>query len=338
LVTEIASGYSFGYVQAFDGASLTGSWVSSGAFSYFGADNSGNDYTSVGVAADLDGDGIAEVITGNRTDNDRDFNDLDQAGAVAIFTGGNLSDYYGVGEDGLINGDEDYAYFGSSVAAQDLDADGYADLIVGSSGVDSGNSRDVGAFYVIPGSSNGFYGSAADYYSLKVVGTTASGALGTTVVPTQGDINGDGSTDLLLASSGIGTVWLWWDVASQGGDVDVSSAAASFSGTAGSFGVSVAVSDLDADGMDELLVGDYSNDTAATDAGAMWIYAGSSAWSGAATAASGVIWGAASGDYLGSSVSGGYDLNADGKEDALIGAYGRDGTYTNGGAVYFFSR
>jgi Putative metal-binding motif/FG-GAP-like repeat/FG-GAP repeat len=338
LVDSLAGSFSQGFVDAFDGATLSGSWTSSGAFAAFGADNNGSDYTSVGVAADIDGDGIAEVITGNRTDNDRDFNDLDSAGAVAIFTGGSLSDYYGVGDDGLINGDDDYDYFGSSVAAQDLDADGYADLVVGASGVNNGNSRDVGAFYVIPGSSSGFYGSAADYYSLKVSGTTASGALGTTVVSTQGDVDGDGAIDLLLGSTGQGVVWLWWDVASQAGDVDVSSAAASFSGTAGSFASSIAVSDLDGDGADDLLVGDYSNDTASTDAGALWIYAGSSQWSGAATAASAVIWGGASGDYLGSAVAGGYDLNGDGHEDALVGAYGNDGAFSNGGAVYFVSR
>ncbi|HNH48609.1 MAG TPA: integrin alpha, partial [Myxococcota bacterium] len=60
--------------------------------------------------------------------------------------------------------------------------------------------------------------------------------------------------------------------------------------------------------------------------------------SGAAAAASAVVWGGASGDYLGSSVAGGYDLNGDGKEDALVGAYGNDGAFSNGGAVYFLSR
>ena len=338
LVDSFAGSYSQGYVTGFDGATLSGSWTTSGGFASFGADSNGSDYTTVGVTADIDGDGIAEVITGNRIDNDRDFNDLDQAGAVAIFTGGTLSGYYGVGEDGLINGDDDYDYFGSSVAAQDIDADGYADLVVGASGVNNGNTRDVGAFYLIPGSSSGFYGSAEDYYSLRVLGTTASGGMGTTVVSTQGDVDGDGSVDLALASTGLGTVWLWWDAAGQSGDVDVSSAAASFSGTAGSFASAVAVSDLDGGGADELLVGDYSNDTAATDAGALWIYTGSSLWSGAAAAASAVIWGGASGDYLGSAVAGGYDLNGDGKEDALVGAYGNDGAFSNGGAVYFLSR
>src|SRR5262249_29581296 len=50
---------------------------------------------------------------------------------------------------------QNFAYFGTSVAAGDINADGYADLAVGSSGYDVGVATDAGAVNVLYGSATG---------------------------------------------------------------------------------------------------------------------------------------------------------------------------------------
>ena len=100
-----------------------------------------------------------------------------------------------------------------------------------------------------------------------------------------------------------------------------------------------AAGDINADGYDDFLIGAYaySDSTSGSYAGAVYLVLGSpSVASASLTDADARLTGESSDDYAGRSVSPAGDVNADGYDDFLVGAYGYDdpsiGSYA--GATY----
>ena len=81
--------------------------------------------------------------------------------------------------------------------------------------------------------------------------------------------------------------------------------------------LAIAVGDVNGDGYDDILVGAYFNDAAATDAGSAYVFFGGPA---ADTVADLTLTGEAAGDTFGLSVSSAGDINGDGYADVLVGA------------------
>ena len=97
-------------------------------------------------------------------------------------------------------------------------------------------------------------------------------------VAAAGDVDGDGHADLLVGAvgeaSGGGAVYLLQGPVT--GSIDLAPADAKWIGQ-GHAGWSMAgVGDLDADGLDDLLLGDPLDDSNGIDAGAAWLVLGSS--------------------------------------------------------------
>jgi len=101
------------------------------------------------------------------------------------------------------------------------------------------------------------------------------------------------------------------------------------------------VGDINGDGFDDILMGAFFNNDGGTDnEGAAYIFFGASNLSGtkdAGTDEDVAILGKGSGDRLGFSASGVGDVNDDGFDDIIVGAFlNNDGGTNNEGAAYIF--
>ena len=108
----------------------------------------------------------------------------------------------------------------------------------------------------------------------------------------------------------------------QGTDEDVLLTGA---GAYDEFGHDVAVGDVNGDGLADLVVGEADNDTAGSGGGAAYVYLGSSSVANLETTDSLVVGGSAN-DYLGWDVAT-LDVDSDGYDDVLMGAFGNDDAY-----------
>ncbi|MBK9648576.1 MAG: FG-GAP repeat protein [Deltaproteobacteria bacterium] len=167
-----------------------------------------------------------------------------------------------------------------------------------------------------------------------------------------GDLNGDGEDDLVVSAyltdvssslSDAGAVYVVYgpvaDDLSLPADADLSLTgvgAASYTGKAVSAG-----GDVNGDGVDDLLISAYTyNPGSRSSAGGVaLVYGSTTARTGSLTFSTGdALWaGAASNDYLGTEAQIVGDLNGDGYDDIVLGAYGVDYTGSLSGAVYLFA-
>jgi hypothetical protein len=158
------------------------------------------------------------------------------------------------------------------------------------------------------------------------------------------DVNGDGFDDLLVGSyendaegkSNVGRVFIYYGGSSgpdTGADVTLTGEAAQ-----DRFGISVACAgDVNKDGFSDILVGAFLNDAAGQDAGRAYLFYGGSALTNKnASAADLKLNAQAERDQFGLSVSTAGDVNGDGYDDVMVGAYQNDGGGANAGRAYIY--
>ena len=217
----------------------------------------------------------------------------------------------------------------------DVNGDGFDDFIIGAYGDEDGGGAYAGQTYLILGRSSGWsMDTDLSLSNASFIGEATFDSSGDSVSGV-GDVNGDGFDDFLIGapfgSSFLGENYLilgrssGWSM-----DTDLSMSNASFFGeSAGdSSGGSVSgVGDVNGDGFDDFLIGAYSNYEGGMTTGQTYLILGrSGGWSMDTnlSLSNASFIGELIGDSSGDSVSGVGDVNGDGFDDFLIGAYSND--------------
>ncbi|MER6914585.1 FG-GAP and VCBS repeat-containing protein [Streptomyces sp. NPDC000594] len=159
--------------------------------------------TKPALSDDFNGDGYRDVVTASPYA----FAGIRKyAGNVTVLYGsksGTLRDkwqWFDQSQQAPPASAERYDHFGTAVTSADLDADGYADLVVGAPGDDGpgGEPADIGSLSIFWGGKNGLGRTPA-----VISGTAGFSAIGGRLV--AGDVNGDGTADLVTA--GVSSAW-----------------------------------------------------------------------------------------------------------------------------------
>jgi GEVED domain/FG-GAP-like repeat/Cadherin domain/FG-GAP repeat len=307
--------------------------------------------SSTASLGDLDGDGVPDIAVGLER---ADYGGTNRGAVYVVFlrsngterTTGRISDLHTGGPD-LSDGD----YFGRSVSSiGDFDGDGLTDLAIGAYGDDTGGINR-GAIYLFFLRADGFGKSHVKIASGTNGGPTfANGDHFGSSVASIGDLDGDGVTDLAVSAVGDdtggsdrGAVHILF----MNADGTVKSRQKIASGVGGGpaltngdqFGRSVAgVGDLDGDGVRDMAVGAYYDDTGGSNRGAIYLLLMNT--NGTVKSSHKIASGVGDGPALandnrfGVSISSLGDLDGDGIVDLAVGANFDDTGGTNRGAVH----
>jgi hypothetical protein len=159
---------------------------------------------SMAPVADLNGDGVADLIAGvphHIVDPGSD-NQIANAGEAFVFSGKDGTVLLTLVDPTAEEGGE----MGTAVAGLgDVDGDGVPDLVVGVPGKDIGGLANVGLLYVFSGKT----GQVIRTINHPAAGGPEAGAAFGSAVANAGDVDKDGVSDILIGAPGEGHAYLF---------------------------------------------------------------------------------------------------------------------------------
>jgi hypothetical protein len=302
--------------------------------SFIGEDAGDNTGGSVAGAGDVNHDGFADFLIGAYA-NEEGGNYAGQTYLILGKASGWTMDFDLSNADASFIGEDDFDSSGTSLAgAGDVNADGFADFLIGAPGDEDGGNY-AGQTYLILGKASGWsMDNSLSNADASFIGEDEGDSSGYSVAG-AGDINTDGFADFLISApedeeggDSAGQTYLSLGKASGWSmDNSLSNADASFIGE-DSFdysGYSVAgAGDVNDDGFADFLIGAPIDEEGGIYAGQTYLILGkASGWSmdNSLSNANASFIGEHEDDSSGRSIAGAGDVNNDGSDDILIGAY-----------------
>ncbi len=276
----------------------------------------GGDWAGGAVAdtGDVTGDGIADLLVGAPFGNE-------DAGAVYVVEGPITGDLSLGDAVGRVSNNSSGGYLGHrTIDAGDVDLDGNHDVLIGAYGQGSGTA------YLVRGPITGNVTAELEADLRLVDGTGNAGkALG------AGDTDGDGDIELLLGfaedpyAPTQGGAYLADGTALGEYDMpDVALARLEVPSPGEQAGSAVVMLDFNGDGADDVVVSERRDSVAWEEAGAVHLVYGPVSGDIDLANADLTLLGDAAGGYAGNALTNLGDVDGDGTEDLLIGAYCHD--------------
>ncbi len=287
---------------------------------------------TVSTAGDVDGDGYADVVAGEplADDHGRD------AGQALVFYGAGSP---AMGHGWAVGGRANALLGGAVGTAGDVNGDGYADVIVGSSNYSDTQMQE--------GQAAVYYGAAAGPSAVPqwTAQSTQADTLFGLAVDTAGDVNGDGYADVIVGApyydggeTNEGAAFVYHGAAAGPGAI--ASWAGESNQAGAEFGAAVgAAGDVNGDGYGDIVVGAWHYDSAGTDDGGAFAWYGSQSGLGDDGTPDNADWqfgGIYSSSHLGTVVGTAGDVNGDGFSDVIVSAPGFESTLQDQGRAAVF--
>jgi len=296
---------------------------------------------AVWLGGDLDGDGLDDLVIGSP-----DTTEPWVRGRVYTLPGTAEGTVSLESASSVFESDEDWDGTGRAVGTVDANGDGVADLLVGAywhEGVD----YDTGAAYLFLGPVEGELrlGTRLDPGDAdgEYLGMEHSDATG---VQTRGagDLDGDGLEDILVGAAHVytrapspGEVFVFLGPATGSIPTGLADATlVSESNLDGGGSQVAACGDVDGDGHRDVLVGAALSSVTGERAGAAYLALGPFRGEVELASAGAAFYGDLEGAYVGGDVAAAGDLDSDGHDDLLIGAYLDSGAGPRAGKAYLF--
>ena len=279
------------------------------------------------ITADVDDDGVLDLVVSAPDYNSKNANG---EGAIYVLHGPVTTSVTTLTatatfDRSIIRGSSHNADLGSALTHADYDGDGSDELIVGAPSHSTGVC-EVGSLEALPVKTAKKLVDAAAWY-LSDTGSLCGSALD------SGDQNGDGYPDLAFSAlGGDGTLYLFNGPLSGS---TLSDADATLAGPAGgNLGNAVALAgDLDDDGYDDLVGGDYRD---SSDRGTAWVWLGPLSGSTDTSTADAAWTGDSDYDYATYDQALSYvgDATGNGYDDLMVGAPWVDDQGSSSGAAW----
>ncbi|MES2643363.1 MAG: MopE-related protein [Myxococcota bacterium] len=261
-------GFASGSIYLFSGLVTGTPSLSDGTAELIGVGTSNFAASALDIAADVNGDGVADAIVGSAYDDTGG----NQGGAVYVVHGP-LSGVQSLSDaDAILVGEDGSDGAGGALDAGDLDGDGLDDVLVGAR---AAGSNTAGRVYVVSSPSGTLDLARAD--AMFVTGALGIGVGGSVAI--AGDLDGDGAVDVVIGAEGAndssGGAWLEYGPFAGARDLDTTGVHLRGTNMFDECGAAAAgVGDVDGDGLSDVLIGAPRADERGVDGGASYLLYG----------------------------------------------------------------